>query len=157
MTPSTNKMGCNCSEMQSFLWLAATCYFVLIVSALSDSAEDATARQKMKIFQGVPCSEASGVVVAQWSKFLHQSLKRGWTHLCICVQSAKHPLMFFILIQKRCHWGNSERAENTKSTSFEKISSGELGNFRPVLLGIKCLPYMTALNVLVFSWFSVWQ
>lgn len=134
MSPSINKMGCNCSEMQCFLWLSATCYFVLIVSAPSDSAEDATVRQKINIFQGVPCSEASsgGGSVEQTSAL---ELKRGWTH-CTSLEHLcseyKIPTSIVHFNTKRCHWGNSEEAENIKSISFEKISSGELGNFRPV-------------------------
>lgn len=72
--PAPTKICCNC-----FLWLTATCYFVLILSAPLSSTEDATVKQKMKIFQGVPCPEASG----DDSSVKHTSaseLKRGWTH-----------------------------------------------------------------------------
>lgn len=85
----------------------------------------------MKIFQGVPCSEASGGggSVEQTSA---PELRRGWTHcssiLHLCSECT-------VPTNLGCHWGNSERAENTKSAPFEKIEkilNGELGNFTPV-------------------------
>lgn len=158
VSPSTNKMGCNCLEMQRCLWLAATCYFVLIVSAPSDSAKDATVRQQVNIFQGVPWSEASGGGSGEQTST--SELKRSWTHCSSLVLLCSECKIFTKVVHfntKRCHWGNSEWAENSKSASFEKSFISELGNFRPVWLEIKCLPYTTALNAPVFSLFSIWQ
>lgn len=97
------RMCCNCSEMQCFLWLTATCYFILILSAPSSSAEVATVRQKMKIFQGVPCFEASGDGGFSGVHFCIRAEERLDSLQCcfaFSVKSAKYPLTFFILLQK---------------------------------------------------------
>lgn len=93
------QMCCNCLEMQCFLWLTATCYFVLILSAPSSSA-DATVRQKMKIFQGVPFSEASGDSSSVENTSASE-LSRGWSHCSTILHSlSEYPLKFFILQHK---------------------------------------------------------